>query len=403
MTNRMRGPFITCLLVVAPGAYTTGGCARGSAEQESAGQEAAGQEPAEQHEDGDEHNESESPVVTLDSTAMSMADIRVGTAAVVEANRLPVTGTITYDENRVSHIGPRTEGRIVALRADLGSRVERGQLLAVLESPEVGATRAELHEAEALLRIQTENHAREQRLEAQGISSRKELLDAEAELRRAEAAMQSATERLRTLGAGHGDGGQFTIVAPFDGVVVEKHATLGEVADPSDQLFTVADLGNLWIELDIFERDLERVSTGQPVVVSTAAYPDRTFPGQIVYVADVLDPERRTVRARVEVENPERSLKPGMFATAEIEIGNGEPVVVVPREAVQDVEGRSIVWVPGDAPGQFRAQPVDAGAAMEDGRMRILSGLAAGEPVVVAGAFTLKAELSKGEFGGHGH
>lgn len=396
MTEKMRGPFVAWLPIVALGAYAAVGCANGGADAMEQGR-------TEPHEDGEEHDENEPPVVTLDSAALSVGDIRVGSADVIETNGLPVTGTITYDENRVSHIGPRTEGRIVALRADLGSRVQLGQVLAVLESPEVGATRAELHEAEALLGIERENYQREKRLEALGISSRKELLDAESELRRVEAALQSATERLRTLGADHGEGGQFAITAPFAGVVVQKHATLGEVAGPSDQLFTVADLGHLWIELDIFERDLERVSIDQPVVVSTAAYSGRTFSGRIVYVADVLDPRTRTVRARVEVENPERSLKPGMFATAEIEVGSGEPVVVVPREAVQDVEGRTIVWVPGEVPGEFRAQPVDAGAALGDGRIRILSGLAAGEPVVVAGAFTLKAELSKGEFGGHGH
>jgi cobalt-zinc-cadmium efflux system membrane fusion protein len=376
------------------------GFASGCGRDES---ETAAAEPADQHEEGEEHAAGEVEAVTLDSLAFSMADIVVGTADPVESSRLPVTGTITYDQNRVSHIGPRTEGRIVALRVDLGSPVRPGQVLAVLESPEVGATRADLHEAEAILRIQTENYEREKRLEAQGISSRKELLEAEAELRRAEAATVSAGERLRTLGAGQGEGGEFTITAPFAGVVVEKHATLGEVAASSDQLFTVADLSRLWIELDIFERDLRRVATGQPVLVRTAAYPGRAYSGRIVYVADVLDPERRTVRARVEVENPDRSLKPGMFATAEIEVGRGEPVVVVPREAVQEVESRQVVWVPGDAPGEFRTQPVEVGEALEDGRVRILAGLAAGDRVVIAGAFTLKAELSKGEFGGHGH
>jgi cobalt-zinc-cadmium efflux system membrane fusion protein len=354
-------------------------------------------------ENGGEHAD-EAMVVVLDSIALSMADIRIGKAAAVTSNKLQVTGTVTYDQNRVSHIGPRTEGRIVALRLELGALVGPGQVMAVLESPEVGATRADLHEAEALLRIQRENYDRETRLEAQGISSRKELLDAEAELRRAEAVVQGATERLRTLGAGEGDGGgQFTIVSPFAGVVVQKHATLGEVASSSDQLFTVADLGRLWIELDIFERDLQRVTTQQPVVVSTAAYPGQTFPGRIVYIADVLDPERRTVRARVEVENPDRALKPGMFATAEIEIDNSDPIVVVPRESLQDVEGQQVVWVPGGKPGEFRAQPVETGAVMTDGRVRILAGLEAGDVVVVVGAFTLKAELSKGEFGGHGH
>lgn len=215
MTTWMRKPSLAYLAFLALAVYTAHGC-------ESSGTEASQQEPTEQHEDGEAHNESESPVVTLDSVAISMADIRVETAAVVETSRLPVTGTITYDQDRVSHIGPRAEGRIIELRADLGSRVQRGRVLAVLESPEVGATRADLHEAEALLRIQTENYGREKRLEAQGISSRKELLDAEAELRRAEAAVQSTTERLRTLGAGHGEGGQFTIVAPFVGVIVQK-------------------------------------------------------------------------------------------------------------------------------------------------------------------------------------
>lgn len=396
MTIWMRKSSLAYLAFLALAVYTAHGCG-------SSGTEASQQEPIEQHEDGEAHYESESPVVTLDSVAISMADIRVGTAAVVETSRLPVTGTITYDQNRVSHIGPRTEGRVIELRADLGSRVQGGQVLAVLESPAVGATRADLHEAEALLRIQTENYGREKRLEAQGISSRKELLDAEAALRRVEAAVQSATERLRTLGAGHGEGGQFAIVAPFAGVIVQKHATLGEVAGPSDQLFTVADLSRLWIELDIFESDLQRVSTDQPVTVGTAAYSGAAFSGRIAYIADVLDPERRTVRARVEVDNPDRLLKPGMFATAEIEVGSGEPVVVVPRQAVQEVEGRQVVWVPGEMQGQFRTNPVEIGAATGDGRVRILSGLAAGTPVVVAGAFTLKAELSKGEFGGHGH
>jgi cobalt-zinc-cadmium efflux system membrane fusion protein len=396
MMKNVRNPFVALGLLVALSAFAATGCGNGEAGMSAA-------QPADEHDEAEEHAADEVQVVTLDSAALAMTDIEVGTADAVETSRLAVTGSITYDQNRVSHIGPRTGGRIVALRVDLGSRVRAGQVLAVLESPEVGVTRADLHEAQALVRIQTENYEREKRLEAQGISSRKELLEAEAELRRAEAAAVSAYERLRTLGAGQGEGGEFTTTAPFGGVIVEKHATLGEVASPSDHLFTVADLSRLWIELDIFERDLQRVTAGQPVIVRTAAYPGRAYSGRIVYVADVLDPERRTVRARVEVENPDRSLKPGMFATAEIEVGSGESVVVVPRAAVQDVEGRHVVWVPGEAPGEFRAQPVEVGPAMEDGRVRILTGLLAGDRVVVAGAFTLKAELSKSEFGGHGH
>jgi len=354
----------------------------------------------------DDH-EDEAPsgaeVVELDSIALSMAGIEFGRADTVSSARLEVTGTITFDQNRVSHVGPRTEGRIRDLRVDLGAQLRRGQVLAVLESPSVGATRADLHEAESLVEIAQENFAREERLEAQGIASRKELLDAQADLRRAEAALQKATEQLSALGAEHGVGSEFTVSAPFDGVVVEKHATMGEVVGPSDQLFTVADLGRLWIELDIYERSLTQVSEGLPVTVTTAAYPRRVFNGRIVYLGDILDQETRTIRARVEVENSEDLLKPGMFARASVELAGGVALVVVPREAVQTIEERTVVWIPGDEAGHFFTREIEVGQTLADGRVEIITGVEPGLEIVVAGAFTLKAELSKEDFGGHGH
>ena len=286
----------------------------------------------------------------------------------------------------------------MALRADVGERVRAGQPLAVLESPEVGQTRADEHEAEALLGIAQENYAREQRLETAGISSRKELLDAQAELRRAEAAFRSARERLRVLGASHGEGSQFAVTAPFAGVVVERDASRGEMAAPSDQLFTVADLSRVWIELDIFERDLSRVASGQPVRVTTTAYPGRTFPGRIVYVGQVLETATRTVDARVEVPNPDGMLKPGMFATARIEIGGGgAPLTVVPENAIQELDGQRVIFVPGDRPGEFRAQPIEVGEQADSGLVVVRSGLQAGDSIVTAGAFALRSELSKDE------
>ena len=184
---------------------------------------------------------------------------------------------------------------------------------------------------------------------------------------------------------------------------MERHAGRGEVVGPSDQLFTVADLSRLWIELDVYERNLGRVSSGQPVEVTTTAWPGRVFPGRIVYVGDILDLERRTVRARVELENPDGALKPGMFATALIQISSEVPVVAVPRDAVQTVEGMQVVWVPGVEVGEFVARPVELGDELPDDMVEIVSGLDVGEAVVLEGAFTLKSELAKGEFGGHGH
>ncbi len=350
------------------------------------------------------HDDHPQGVVTLDTAGIRLGGIVVGVAEVYTTTGLPVTGSITYDANRVSHIGARTQGRVVKLRADLGVRVRRGQVLALLESPEVGQIRAQHHEAQALVRIAQENYTREQRLEEQGISSRKELLYAEANLRREQAAQQSAEERLRVLGAGEGTGGEFAIVSPFDGVIVARDVSLGEMAGPETTLFTVADLSRVWIELDIFERDLVRVKKGQSATVTVAAHPGRTFPGRIVYIGDIFDPAKRTARARVELRNDDGALKPGMFAEGTIQIGsNGNIVAVVPQAAVQEIDGRRVVFVPGAANGEFRAVEVEVGESIENDRVVILRGVAPKAAVVTVGAFVLRSELQKEELAEEDH
>ena len=388
---------LSFLIVVALGVIACGGKGDSGGEK---GDTATGKAGEAEHAEGKDSAD----VVVLDSAAVRLGGIQVGEAGSVTTTNLTVTGTITYDANRVSHIGARTDGRVVEVRADLGMRVRRGQALLHLESPQVGQIRAEEREAEALVRIARENFAREQRLEQQGISSRKELLEAEAELRRAEASLQSAEAQLQVLGAGHGTGGHFDIASPFAGVVVARDVSLGEMATPGDTLFTLADLSEVWIELDVFERDLARVRVGQEVVVTTTAYASRTFPGRIVYIGDILDPSKRTVRARVEIPNADGALKPGMFATANIQVGAGGPaLVVVPQDAVQEVEQKQVVFVPGDRMGEFRAVPVEVGETLDGGRVVIRSGLQSGARIVVAGAFALRSELAKGEIGEHGH
>lgn len=395
-----RGARLLLALVASLSAAGAAACGDRADDGASAATNGAKGDTAAAHDAG----EKGADVVRLDSLALRLGGITVDTVATITTNGLPVTGTITYDANRVSHVGSRTEGRVTALRAELGARVTRGQLLALLESPDVGQIRADEREAEELVKIAEENFAREQRLAAQGISSRKELLDAEAELRRMQASLRSSQTRLQVLGAGHGTGGEFGIPAPFTGVIVAREASVGEMASPEDTLFTVADLSRVWIELDIFERDLTRIRVGQSVVVRTAAYPERDFQGRIVYVGSVLDPTRRTVRARVEIPNGDGALKPGMFANASIQVGAGGPmVVVVPNDAVQEVEGKKVVFVPGDRPGEFRTQPVEVGESIEGGRVTIRRGLSRGARIVTRGAFALRSELAKSEIGEGGH
>jgi cobalt-zinc-cadmium efflux system membrane fusion protein len=165
----------------------------------------------------------------------------------------------------------------------------------------------------------------------------------------------------------------------------------------------VADLSRVRIELDVFERDLGVVRAGQTVAVTVAAYPGRVFAGRIASLGDVLDTEKRTVRARIDVPNADRLLKPGMFATARVATGAAVEVVTIPRDAVQEMEGRTVVFVPGARAGEFRVRPVQLGEPVDSASVAIRGGLRAGERLVVAGAFTLRSELAKGEIGEHGH
>lgn len=385
--QRRLGPGVWCLLALA----ALSACGGGGAEPEEHGAEE------------ETHAEAPKDAVQLDPSAVSASGIQVGTTGSGRAGDLALTGAIGYHPDRVSHVGARTPGRIVRLSADLGQPVRGGQVLVVLESPDVGAVRAELREAQSLLRIAQEGYARERRLETQGISSRKELLEFEADLRRAEAAVQSARDKLSALGGAGGSGSQFVVTAPFPGSVVARDASLGEMAEPSDTLFTVADLSRVRIELDVFERDLGAVRPGQTVAVTVAAYPGRAFQGRIASLGDVLDPEKRTVRARIDVPNGDRLLKPGMFATARVATGAAAEVVTVPRDAVQEMEGRTVVFVPGTRAGEFRVRQVQLGDPVDSASVAVRGGLRSGERVVVAGAFTLRSEFAKGEIGEHGH
>lgn len=345
-------------------------------------------------------------VVTLDSAGQRLAGISLITVATAAAGQLVANGTITYDANRVAIVAPRTEGRVTSVRADLGQRVRSGAVLAWLESPDVGELRGELQRAKATVEITRKNYEREQRLNAQQISSQKELLDAESAFRTAQADLSSATARLRAIGAGEGDGdgARFGLTTPVAGIVVERNASPGQIVGPERHLFTVADLRHVWITVDVYEGDLPHVREGAAVTVIPTAFPDQQFHGRVTYAGGVVDTTSRAFKVRVEVENSERRLRPGMFAEVRIEspLGSGADtgkMITVPEEAVQMVDGAEVVFVAASPAGRFVMRQVRTVPGAGDSLLRISDGLAPGERIVTAGAFQLKAELTKASFG----
>jgi cobalt-zinc-cadmium efflux system membrane fusion protein len=280
--------------------------------------------------------------------------------------------------------------------------VSVGSSLALLDSTELGEARAEHAKAVALLDLAKSNVEREKRLFEQKISPQKDLLAAQAEERRAEVEVRMLHEKLRLYGLSAGEingsnaaPSRYMVRAPGPGIVLEKEITQGEVIEAGKKVFTISDLSTVWVLLNIYEKDLAKVRRGTSVKIQTESYPGEIFAGKVAYIGDVLDPQNRTVSLRVEVPNPNRRLKPGMFATAEVVTGGASAKgIVIPSSAIQKIEGKPAAFVRQND-GSFAKRDLDLGKEM-GGRVEVKSGLTEGEQLVVEGSFALKSELLKG-------
>jgi cobalt-zinc-cadmium efflux system membrane fusion protein len=332
------------------------------------------------------------------SEALEAAEVR---------DELVVTATVKPNQDAVVRIAPRVPGRLVQAPAHLGDAVKAGQVLAVLDSIEVG----EAHSAYLLAATESKLAAtafeRAERLHADQIIATKDYQRARAEHDKTRAQLVSATDKLRMLGiAPRGVPGEsavstFPLISPIAGVVIEKKARIGELAKPDEPVFTIANLSVLWIEADIVEKDLARVRRGAEARVSVTAYPNEVFAGKVTYVGAMMDKETRTVRARIEVPNPKGELKPEMFATASIATDSVRKVLAIPESAVTLIQGLPTVYV--EEGEGFEARSIEI-AERVGGRVIVKSGIKAGELVVVGGVYALKARQLKSQIGeGHAH
>ncbi|MGE5808967.1 MAG: efflux RND transporter periplasmic adaptor subunit [Nitrospirota bacterium] len=362
----------------------------------------------------EDHQEKQS-VVKLSAEAQKTAGITVRTAA-PESLSAPIEATAAVELNgdKVANVSARTSGRLVRITALQGDVVKANQPLAYFDSPELGQAWAEYSKAKGRVEASRKNVSREETLFEKKISPEKDVIRARQELAEAEADLSFAREKFHLLGVdidrfemkreGEHQHPLIAIASPISGTVIERTATQGEVVGPEKAIFTIADLSSLWVIIDIYEKDLGRVRQGTPVKVVTAAYADKTFRGVISHVGDVMDDKTRTVKARVAVENGNRLLKPGMFATVSIDVKGAqtEKAIMAPDEAVlMDGEERFVFVMTG--PETFEKREVRPGR-MIGKNVEIVEGLHAGDKVAVTGAFILKSELKKGELvAEHGH
>jgi len=315
---------------------------------------------------------------------------------------LSLVGSVAYDADHYAIVGPLIAGRIVSLRAGSGDRVRRGQLLAELESPEVGGAQAAFLEARARLAAAQSNMRRERELAKERVSSDRERELAEAQSASEEAALAAARQRLESLGfraadiatLGSGAGGRVAIRSPLDGVVVSREITLGQAVQAATDAFRVADLSHLWVNLDVYEKDIESVHVQQAAEVRTESLPGHVFKAYVAYVEPHVDDKTRTARVRIEMENDSGLLRPGQFVSALLR-GDPKrvaaPVLAVARRAIVTVDGKSLVFVKR-ADGMFTPRNIELGASGGE-LVEVLRGLAEGDNVVTEGAFLLKSEL----------
>ncbi|MBK6424154.1 MAG: efflux RND transporter periplasmic adaptor subunit [Gemmatimonadetes bacterium] len=341
-----------------------------------------------------------SDMVVLDSAQAAAAGLSLAAVGRLPADTLALTGIITFNPSLVSHVGPRMQGRIRHVGVDVGSPVKAGDSLAVLDSPELGAMQTSWSKARVTRDVAARNFERAERLFQDGVVSQRRRLEAEAEVREREADLAAATQALVASGAEADTAatGLFVMRAPLRGAVVERHATVGEVVGPESDLFTVGDLSRLWLLLDLYEADLSRVNVGMSAHISAQAYPEKAFSGRVAYIGAEVDSVSRTVKVRLEIPNPSRLLKPGMFVRASLVLVDAEPRVGLPRDAIQSVGGKDVVFVP-TGNGRFRLCTVQLGKQRAGGWVEILSGLQPGDTAVTGGSFALKAHLERASAG----
>lgn len=315
---------------------------------------------------------------------------------------ISVPGQIVPNQNQQAIISPFIESSVNRVFVNVGSRVKNGDLLVCLTSPEIGLLRAEYDKAKAELEIQKQNFERKEMLFKENIISSKSFQEADLAIKLAEVKYNYAFKKLLALGikeneidnppSEHSDavGSTIHLYAPISGLITHRNASIGQKVNMSSRLFEIINLNNVWLEADIFEKDLTKIKIGQKVKVTVTAYANEIFTGKIFYIGNTLNRDTKTIKILLEINNQNEKLKPGMFANTFIVVGEKQKALVIPKESILEDENLNIVFVKEDE--GFHRHIVTTGI-ISDEYVEILSGLGAGDVVVTKGNYQLKSKL----------
>lgn len=387
-------------------------CQTGSVgNQSTAGHDESAQNEHVEHTEYAEHGQEKA--VHLSEADMETFGIEVTSAGPGKLQiQISLPGEVSVDPDRLAHIVPRVPGVVRQARKKLGEQVRTGEVLAVLESRELSDLKSAFLVAKEQLALAETTFQREERLWKQNVSSEREYLEAKQALAKAQIELEAAGQKLHALGFSEEyvhnlsfhQGVPFTrykIISPFDGTVIEKHITLGEVLAENAEAFTIADLSTVWVNLTVYQKDLPFVHIGQPVTI-TSKQGNLISSGTVSYISPILFEETRTATACVVLNNAQGRWRPGLFVTAKVTVEETDVPVIVQKTALLTMDEETVVFV--RTGNSFELKPVKLGRENET-HVEIISGLEPGQQYVSSGAFTLKSELDKASFGseGHGH
>ena len=349
--------------------------------------------------------------VSLTPEAIERAGIKtavVATQAAVSGITLPAT--VTSNAYRDTKVNSLVGGVVRQVSAELGSLVSHGQPLAVVFSAELAEAQMKYLSMRAMLEADHQKLVRTEKLVGLGAASRQELEEVTATHTGHATEVAAAGQRLLLLGLAPDQVARVTdashvvsdviVRAPADGVVIARSVNPGQVVGAAQELFVVTDLRTVWVIGDLYEKDFGSIQVGSPASIGVPARPTTVLNGRVAYVDPRVDPSTRTAKVRVEVPNAGLELRLGMYVTLDFRTTSDKRTPVVPRDAVQTLGERSVVYVPVDGDeGRFTERPVKLGAAVGDS-VQVLDGLKAGERVVTAGSFFLRGEAARNRSGG---
>ncbi len=263
-------------------------------------------------------------------------------------DELSLSGEVSFNENNVVKVFPRISGQVIEARVSLGDRVQKGQVMATIKSADIAGNYNDLSSANADISIAKRHMDNAESLYKNGISSEKEFNEAKQNYEKALAARNKIQSVININGGGKAsEGGQYTLTAPIDGYTVEKKVSAGAYIRPdmADNLFTISDLKNVWIYANVYEADISRISEGNEVKVIPVAYPDKVFSGKIDKVSQVLDPQSKAMRVRINLENKDMLLKPEMFARVVVDNKGGSNLICCSSKALLSQDNKNYVVV----------------------------------------------------------